>query len=113
MLTTPRAADEPRDESVSAWPALVAALFAWAMAVARVVIGRIYRENADLDVILALGASLFIPSIVLLVWVNARRANRLARVASSRARPKLSLVVSASRFAPKPHILSAPRRAAR
>src|SRR5262249_25056914 len=94
MFSTPRPeAEEPHGESSSAWPALAAALFAWAMAFARVVVGRARQESLNLDVVLAAGASLLIPSIVLGFWFTARRGRR------AKPRAELRLVSSVHRVA--------------
>jgi len=84
----------PRTETVdteapSPWPAIAAASFAWLIALARLVVGQQRAERTDLDVVLALGATILIPSIVLVLWLNARR-RRTQRAALDR--PHLHLV---------------------
>jgi hypothetical protein len=108
MFPTPSdEAEAPAPDGASIWPAIAAALFAWAMAFARALIGRARHESLDIDVVLSVGAMLLIPSIVLLFWLSARRASRRARVAARSERPKLSLAWSA------PPTLAAPPRALR
>jgi prolipoprotein diacylglyceryltransferase len=94
MFSTPRhEADELLDESPSAWPAVVAAIFAWFVALLRIVIGQARQESLDLDIVLAVGATLLIPSIVLSFWLHARRSRR-----TQRRRPvELTLVSSSPR----------------
>ena len=96
MFSTPHSNEgEPSEEALSAWPAVAAASFACLIALMRLVIGHIRQESLDLDLVLAAGATVLIPAIVLLFWLNARpfrRVQRLAQRPLSRRHEQLSLV---------------------
>jgi hypothetical protein len=100
MFSPPRNDAQQRDGGgLSAWPALAAASFAWLISLVRLLVGQGRHESFDLDLALAVGAMLLIPSIILLSWLTARRARRapLARGTASDRRTRLSLVPSAPR----------------
>jgi len=100
MFSPPRSDAQQRDAGgLSAWPALAAASFAWLMALVRLLVGQRRHESLDLDLALAAGAMLVIPSIILLSWRTYCRARRAppARGTGFDRRTHLSLVPSAPR----------------
>jgi hypothetical protein len=94
----PDDASDHQADGPSAWPAIGAAFFAWIMALLRTLIGRARQEGLNLDIVFAFTATLLIPSIVLIFWLQARRARRAGRIGGIQpapARPRLRLVSSA------------------
>jgi len=103
MFTTPRDDALQRDGArLSVWPAIAAASFAWLMALLRLLVGESRRESLNVDLVLALGALLLIPALVLLVSLDDRRAAR-ARSARTerRGRHHLYLVSAMPRAKPE------------
>src|SRR5262245_26103288 len=100
-MSSPRRheAQVAHDDGPSVWPAAIAAIFAWIMALMRALIGQAHQERLNLDIALAFGAAFLIPSVVLLFWLQARRlrrSQRLRGVVQSPIRPHLRLVSSAT-----------------
>src|SRR5436305_4031776 len=74
-------------DTMSVWPAVAAASFGWLVALGRLFVGHGRGENLDVDLVLAGGAVLLIPSICAVFLLNARRARRVRRRAQPEVRP--------------------------